>query len=146
MEKITIPAAFVLGLLYWRKSKAISIQVNPRIIFLPLDPELPSKPESQDKIAEELINHGIPREIADQIIAKAGEVADALYKLELSRWMLREASRALDERRISTKIYRSIIRRYMEEFVVTEEEIETKRAEFETILRTIVRKEPAKKI
>jgi hypothetical protein len=34
----------------------------------------------------------------------------------------------------------------MEEFVATEEEMETKKAEFETILRTIVRKEPAKKI
>lgn len=110
---------FALGVLYGRRSSALREQVEPNLAFLP-----PAEGERFTRIdtgslAEQLARAGIPKEVAALLMEKLGglsafrEFSETLAKVEKYNWVIRMASRALEEGRISPEVYRFIVRRYM---------------------------------
>jgi len=117
---LTLSAAFALGFLYGRKAKAVEVQVPPKIVYLPV-----SKAEDYaSSLASDLSLPFLPAPALDEVLRKAEELYALLKEREECAWALSQASKLLNEKRISPATYREITWRHMRRLAELSEKVE----------------------
>jgi len=115
----TYALVFTLGVLFGRKASAKMMEVDPVIEFLPLleSEQLPQI--NPDEVVEQLMQRGFSRELATEFFVRLQELkafreyTEALVRVERCKMIIRKASRALNEKRISGEAFNFMIQRYM---------------------------------
>lgn len=115
----TYMLVLALGVLLGRRTSALREQVEPNLVFLsPAEAELSLRVDS-GVLVEQLAHVGFSLEVTTQLFEKLRELrsfrefSESLAKVEKCSWVIRMASRALEEGRISPEVYRFIVQRYM---------------------------------
>ena len=117
---LTLSAAFALGFLYGRRAKAVEVQVPPKIIYLPV-----SRAEDYaSSIASDLPLPALPAPVLDEVLRKAEELYALLKEREECVWALTQASKLLNEKRISPATYREVTWRHMRRLAELSERVE----------------------
>ena len=120
MGSLTLSAAFALGFLYGRRARAVEVQVPPKIVYLPV-----SRVEDYaSSIASDLPLPALPAPVLDEILRKAEELYALLKEREECVWALTQASKLLNEERISPATYREVTWRHMRRLAVLSERVE----------------------
>jgi len=115
----TYALAFALGLLYGRKVSAQPEQVEPVLEYIPVSEREAPPLALEEQLVSQLERVGVPRELALIVVEKLKSLeslrsfAEAALKVERCYWILRTASKALEEGRISPSVYQFITRRYL---------------------------------
>jgi hypothetical protein len=117
---LTLSAAFALGFLYGRRAKAVEVQVPPKIIYLPV-----SRAEDYaSSFASDLPLPALPAPVLDEVLRKAEELYALLKEREECVWALSQASKLLNEKRISPATYREVTWRHMRRLAELSERVE----------------------
>jgi hypothetical protein len=117
---LTLSAAFALGFLYGRRAKAVEVQVPPKIIYLPV-----SRAEDYaSSFAIDLPLPALPAPVLDEVLRKAEELYALLKEREECVWALTQASKLLNEKRISPATYREVTWRHMRRLAELSERVE----------------------
>jgi hypothetical protein len=117
---LTLSAAFALGFLYGRRAKAVEVQVPPKIIYLPV-----SRAEDYaSSFASDLPLPALPAPVLDEVLRKAEELYALLKEREECVWALTQASKLLNEKRISPATYREVTWRHMRRLAELSERVE----------------------
>jgi hypothetical protein len=117
---LTLSAAFALGFLYGRKARAVEVQVPPKIVYLPV-----SRAEDYaSSFASDLSLPAMPAPVLDEVLRKAEELYALLKEREDCVWALSQASKLLNEKRISPATYREVTWRHMRRLAELSERVE----------------------
>jgi hypothetical protein len=117
---LTLSAAFALGFLYGRRAKAVEVQVPPKIIYLPV-----SRVEDYASSSiSDLPLPALPAPVLDEVLRKAEELYALLKEREDCVWALSQASKLLNEKRISPATYREVTWRHMRRLAELSERVE----------------------
>ncbi|MEM1690777.1 MAG: hypothetical protein QXG48_04255 [Thermofilaceae archaeon] len=115
----TYALAFALGLLYGRKVSAQPEPVEPVLEYIPVSEQEAPPYALEEHLVSQLERAGVPRELASATVERLKSLeslrsfAEAALKVERCYWVLRTASKALEEGRISPSVYQFITRRYL---------------------------------
>jgi len=117
---LTLSAAFALGFLYGRKAKAVEVQVPPKIVYLPV-----SRAEDYaSSVRSDFSLPALPAPVLDDVLKKAEELYALLKEREECVWALFQASKLLNEKRISPATYREVTWRHMKRLAELSEKVE----------------------
>jgi len=131
MGALTLSAAFALGFLYGRKARAVEVQVPPRIVYLPV-----SRTEDYaSSVVSDFSLPPLPPQILDEVVGKAEELYKLLREREECIWAISQASRLLNERRISPTTYREVTWRHMRRLFELSDKVERKSEELHQTIR-----------
>ena len=120
MGALTLSAAFALGFLYGRKAKAVEVQVPPKIVYLPV-----SRAEDYaSSVRSDFSLPALPAPVLDDVLKKAEELYALLKEREECVWTLFQASKLLNEKRISPATYREVTWRHMKRLAELSEKVE----------------------
>ncbi|MCC6004688.1 MAG: hypothetical protein LM590_10130 [Thermofilum sp.] len=120
MGALTLSAAFALGFLYGRRAKAVEVQVPPKIVYLPV-----SRVEDYaSSSTSDLPLPALPAPVLDEVLRKAEELYVLLKEREDCVWALSQASKLLNEKRISPATYREVTWRHMRRLAELSERVE----------------------
>lgn len=137
MTGVTLAAAFALGLIYGRKARAVKVFVPPKIIYLPLTKAGTVANDRLPDLEEKLRSMNFSPESLSGVIKRAEELYGLLQEREKCIQTLFEASKALNERRISPSTYRSITRRWLMKLVEIEDSLKAREEELRREVREI---------
>ncbi len=154
-EKVTLPAAFVLGLMIGRRVKARVEYVEPKITFIPRPPQGGQAQsigfrEFTNKLRDELAKMGIPPPQAASSIA--GELASSqevkafialMGEREDIIQILSSAPKSLENGQISSMTYQEITRRYMNRLIEVEKELSDVQSKLDEAISGIINRAEA---
>jgi len=129
VERYTLLASFLLGLVYGRSSAARALPVDPQIAFIPPG-EVGGGANFAEVLARELEKRGVPLGQAREAVKALLEVPEVarlvslLEKKERALRMLRRASAAFEEGRIPPTLYSQMVRKYMAVLAGVSKELE----------------------
>ncbi|GGP19708.1 hypothetical protein GCM10007981_04480 [Thermocladium modestius] len=152
-EKVTLPAAFVLGLMIGRRVKARVEYVEPKITFIPRPQGGQAQSigfrEFTNKLRDELAKMGIPPQAASSI---AGELASSqevkafialMGEREDIIQILSSAPKSLENGQISSMTYQEITRRYMNRLIEVEKELSDVQSKLDEAISGIINRAEA---
>ncbi|MGC8987956.1 hypothetical protein [Infirmifilum sp.] len=136
MGGVTLGAAFALGVLYGRKAGARPVEVPPRIVYLPASR---AGVEGGGVLPVDVLReYGLVGGV-DEVLRKAEEYFNALRARDESLWALAQASRLLNEGRISPATYREVTWRHMRRLVESSRQCEVLEGELRRAIREAAR-------
>ncbi len=120
MSSLTLAAAFALGVLYGRKAGARTVEVPPRIVYLP------ATRAGVEGVATPSLDvfRGYGLAGVEEVLRKAEEYFSALREKDECMWALAQASKLLNEGRISPATYREVTWRHMKRLTEVSEKCE----------------------
>ena len=150
VEKVTLPAAFLLGLMIGRRVKARVEYVEPKIIFIPRSQGAQAQSigfkEFIGKLRDELIRMGMPAQVALAIVNELASSQEIKSFIELMSerddiiQILNNASKALENGQISSMTYQEITRRYMYRLIEVEKRLKDVQSRLDDVISSIINK------
>lgn len=150
VEKVTLPAAFLLGLMIGRRVKARVEYVEPKIIFIPRSQGAQAQGigfrEFIGKLKDELIRMGMPDKVASGIVNELASSQEVKSFIELMSerddiiQILNNASKALENGQISSMTYQEITRRYMYRLIEVERKLKDLQSRLDDVISSIINK------
>ena len=152
VEKVTLPAAFLLGLMIGRKVKARVEYIEPKITFIPRSQDAQTQSigfrEFTSRLKDELAKSMSPQ-VASIIVNELVSSQEVRSFIELMSerdeiiQILNNASKAIENGQISSMTYQEIARRYMNRLIEVERELKDVQSRLDDVISGIINKAEA---
>lgn len=113
MERLTLLASFLAGLWAGRTGAAREELVEPQLAFIPV----PAGGAELGEVLMQKLAESLPRSAAEAavqaVLKEFGDLLRLLERRELALRVLKQASEALEQGRISPTAYRHLARKYL---------------------------------